>query len=85
MCPNNSYIRSRRRETELVNKFKSDGYIACRSAGSHSAFDVWAFHPALNTAILVQIKTKKGGRHLVIKDTKIYEKARVETFLYSYE
>lgn len=60
--PNNSYLRSRRREQETVNKFRKLGYIAARSAGSKSEIDVWAYHPVKKELILTQIKTKKGAR-----------------------
>ena len=60
--PNNSYLRSRRREQQTVNKFRKLGFIAARSAGSKSEIDVWAYHPAKKELILTQIKTKKGAR-----------------------
>lgn len=60
--PNNSYLRSRRREQETVNKYRKLGYISARSAGSKSEIDVWAYHPVSKVLLLIQIKTKKGGR-----------------------
>lgn len=64
---NNAYLRSRRREQELVNKYRSEGWVACRSAGSKSPWDVWAYHPTLRKFEVVQIKTKKGGRGVYTK------------------
>lgn len=67
--PNRSYQRSVKREREMVNFFRAAGYIACRSAGSKSLFDVWAFHPKNKLLRLVQVKTKRGGR--TTRDTNI--------------
>jgi hypothetical protein len=38
--PNNSYLRGVRLERELVNLGRAHGWIAYRSAGSHSCIDV---------------------------------------------
>lgn len=77
--PNNSYLRSTRRERELVNHFRSLGYAACRSAGSHSPWDVWAWHKERKSLVLIQVKTTKGGKDLVVtaetfKDVIVEEK-----------
>lgn len=37
-----NYIKGRRREYMLVKYFKDKGYLAIRTAGSHSPFDVIA-------------------------------------------
>ncbi len=37
---NKNYIKGVRLEREVVNLFKAHGYIAMRTAGSHSPFDV---------------------------------------------
>ena len=62
--PNNAYLRSRRREQELVNSYRNMGWISARSAGSKSPVDVWAVNPEDGEVRLIQIKTKKGGRNL---------------------
>lgn len=63
--PNNSYLRSRRREQQTVNQLRKDGWIAARSAGSRSKVDVWAYHPVTRQFRMIQIKTKKGARGFV--------------------
>ena len=83
--PNNSYLRSRRREWQLMNNFREIGYDACRSAGSHSAFDVWAWNEKDRLVTLVQIKTKKGSRKAKIKNLKTFENVIVKTMTLSYE
>lgn len=60
--PNNAYLRSTKRERELVNQYRRNGWHSCRSAGSHSQWDVWAYNPADGAVELTQIKTKKGAR-----------------------
>lgn len=76
--PNNAYVRGVRRERDLVNKYRAEGWDACRSAGSHSPWDVWAFNPTTGIVELTQIKSKKGGK--VIKDTVLLDiPARVRT------
>lgn len=82
--PNNAYLRSTRRERELVNDLRAKGYHACRSAGSHSPWDVWAFHPETGHVVLIQVKTKKGKRSLIIKDRKTYH-GQIDTSTYSWE
>lgn len=83
--PNNSYLRSRKRERELVNQYRKQGWIAARSAGSKSAYDVWAFHPGKALINLIQVKTTKGGSRVVIKNHKVYPSVEVVEALLSYE
>jgi Holliday junction resolvase len=70
--PNHAYERSTRREREIVNDFRSRGFICARSAGSKSPTDVWAFNPKTLEFYMIQVKTKKGGRSLTIIDKKVY-------------
>ncbi len=60
--PNLAYNRSTKRERELVNWYRAQGWHACRSAGSKSQWDVWAYNPNTGEVFLTQIKTKKRGR-----------------------
>lgn len=62
MPTNNAYKRSVRREREWVNKLRKEGYDACRSAGSHSEWDVWGVNWKTRHSIYIQIKTEKGAR-----------------------
>ena len=77
---NNNYLRSRRRERKLVRKLRSSGWIACRSAGSKSPFDVWAFHPEKKLVSLIQVKTKKGSRQTRILNRRVYINVSVGTW-----
>jgi len=63
--PNRAYERSTRRERELVKTLRAAGYDACRSAGSHSPWDVWAWNKETNHVLLIQVKTTRGGKTLV--------------------
>lgn len=74
---NNKYLRSVKRERELVNEARAFGAIAARSAGSKSAFDVWEWNAKTKTAIFTQVKTKKGARNKVVSDIAIYDNVKV--------
>ena len=61
---NPNYIRGVKLEREVVQIFKDAGYVAQRTAGSHSEFDViaWKKDKSLNKIcfiVFVQCKTKK--------------------------
>ena len=83
--PNNSYLRSTRREREIVNDYRSKGWDACRSAGSHSPWDVWCFNPKTKEVHLIQVKTKKGGRTVTRRDSTLDRGCIVETWEQHYE
>jgi len=70
--PNNSYIRGVRRERELVNEYRKRGWDACRSAGSHSPWDVWAFDPRTGDVELTQIKSKKGAKKMTDRVLNVF-------------
>lgn len=59
---NHAYNRSTKREREIVNRYRADGWISARSAGSKSEIDVWAYHPIRKLLELTQVKTRKGAR-----------------------
>jgi Holliday junction resolvase len=80
--PNNAYLRSRKREQDLVRDFRNRGWISARSAGSKSPVDVWCVNPLDGEVRLIQIKTKKGGRGLIKKLQ--WSKNQVEFWLYTY-
>lgn len=81
---NNKYLRSTKRERELVNKARKAGMIACRSAGSHSPFDVWIVDHRDKVVRLIQVKTKKGGRIHVVKDERVFPGYTLITSTYSW-
>lgn len=55
--PNKNYEKGRRREYKEVNRLKENGYeIANRSAGSHSAIDVFGINRTKRIIRLIQCK-----------------------------
>lgn len=83
--PNNKYLRSVKRERQLVNEARAKGLIAGRTAGSHSPVDVFVFDPKDGMIRLIQVKTKKGARMMVMKDKRVYQPACIITATYSWE
>jgi len=63
---NKNYQRGVRLEREVVNIFKEHGYIAQRTAGSHSPYDVVLIKEGKNKKIcfvaFVQCKVKKNEK-----------------------
>lgn len=53
-----NYVNGRNREYSVVHRRKKEGYIATRSAGSHSPIDVWAINSDTKTIKLSQCKPK---------------------------
>ena len=89
--PNNKYLRSRRREQEIVNDAHKKGvFLAARTAGSKSKgygfkTDVILIDAKDKLVRLVQVKTKKGGRGLVKRDHDILSGFTLitSTFMYA--
>jgi Holliday junction resolvase len=52
------YRAGAERERRIVKRLKAEGFIAVRSAGSHSIIDVWAINP--KTRIIRLIQSKMG-------------------------
>lgn len=65
--PNRNYNNGRAKETRIVNKARAKGYIAFRSAGSHSPIDVVIISPTEQRIWLIQSKLGKLSRKA--KDT----------------
>lgn len=59
-----------RREQRLMKKYRNLGWIALRSAGSHSPFDVIAIHPQLKQIKLFQCKGGKSYSENFLKKMK---------------
>ena len=55
---NKNYNKGAAKERALVNAARARGYIAFRSAGSHSPVDVVMINPILHIISLVQCKPK---------------------------
>lgn len=60
--PNKNYVNGRAKEYRIVNKLKEEGYIAQRTAGSHSPYDVIAIHPDKKIVLLVQSKPESMSK-----------------------
>lgn len=56
---NKLYRRGADKERKLVNKLRAEGFVAARSAGSHSPIDVWAIRPETGEIRLFQLKGSK--------------------------
>lgn len=82
--PNNAYLRSTKREREIVNKARAEGKIAGRTAGSHSPFDVYVWDRKNKVMSLIQVKTKKGGRFRVERMQECFTDASVLEYQYDY-
>lgn len=54
--PNKNYVKGRKKEYAIVNKYKAIGCLAFRSAGSHSPIDVVVINPREHEIILIQSK-----------------------------
>lgn len=83
--PNNKYLRSTKRERQLVNEAREKGLISGRTAGSHSPYDLYIWNPKESTMELVQVKTKKGARMKILKQKEVYNNCTVITTLVSWE
>ena len=83
--PNNKYLRSVKRERELVNYFRKNGQISGRSAGSHSPVDVFAWDEKNKTVSFIQVKTKKGTRFSITKNWRMIKNATVFVWTQSWE
>jgi Holliday junction resolvase len=76
MTKRTNYIRGRDKEYRIVKTLKSQGYIAFRSAGSHSPFDVVAINPDTKLIILVQSKLR-GKKNLSKVEREIIENEKL--------
>ncbi len=59
--PNKNYIKGKNYEQELVRTAKKDGFLAFRSAGSHSPIDVVIIDDEAKIIWLIQAKTGAGN------------------------
>ena len=55
--PNKHYMKGYRKERKLVNEARAEGYLAFRSAGSHSPVDVVIVRQHGGTIDLIQCKS----------------------------
>ena len=59
---NNKYKKAANEEREIMNYLRKEGWISARSAGSHSAVDVWAVHPTKKVFQCIQLKPESMSR-----------------------
>ena len=53
--PNKNYITGRRFEYKVRDEWRAKGYVALRSAGSHSPYDVIALQPRDESSVHIEI------------------------------
>ena len=61
--PNKNYVKGRRKEYKTVHEMRDKGFIAQRTAGSHSPVDVIAIHPEKKLIRLIQCKPDSMNAH----------------------
>lgn len=71
----NKYRKGADYERKIVNELREYGWIAARSAGSHSPIDVWAINEKEKKILLIQ--AKKG------KPIPKAERTKIQTLLKS--
>jgi Holliday junction resolvase len=57
-----NYQRGANKERRIVNAYREKGWIALRSAGSHSPIDVVCINPATKEIKLIQSKLGELGK-----------------------
>ena len=60
---NKNYVRGSRREYAIKHALEKEGMIVCRTAGSHSQFDLIALDPATNIINFIQVKPKNMSKN----------------------
>jgi len=68
--PNKNYEKGRRKEYKVMHSLRNEGYIAFRSAGSHSPIDVVGIRGSDNKIKLVQCKPDSMSENA---KNKLYE------------
>lgn len=61
--PNKNYVKGRAKEYKYVNMMRKKGFIAQRSAGSHSPIDVFAINVKTKEIRLIQCKPDSLNSH----------------------
>lgn len=59
--PNNMYRRGADKERRIVNNARNKGWIAFRSAGSHSPIDVCCINTKTKEIVFIQSKGNKAS------------------------
>lgn len=72
----NRYRKGYEKERRIVNNLKKEGWLAFRSAGSHSPIDVFALNPLTFEIKLIQSKSDKASesyKKRIFKEISKYE------------
>lgn len=78
---NSKYVKGRRFEYKIVNLLKKEGWIAFRSAGSHSPIDIVAIHTDKKIVQLIQCKAY-GKKLSIRQEEKIMQEAGIKGGVY---
>ncbi len=65
-----NYAKGRVKEYECIKQLKKEGYLAVRTAGSHSALDVIAFLQKGVDLPLIRVVQCKASKYVSKKDIK---------------
>ena len=71
-----NYQRGVRKEYKIINKAREMGFLAFRSAGSHSPVDCFVLSPAQKIILLIQCKPKsmsENAKLKILNELKKYE------------
>lgn len=82
--PNKNYVNGRRKEYQYIKLLEDNGFIAFRSAGSHSPFDVIGVHLEKSIIIFIQGKndnfSKKQEKEIIDKFRSLHMRAHMTGF-----
>jgi Holliday junction resolvase len=70
------YRKGADKERRIVNKAREAGYLAFRSAGSHSPIDVFILNPTAHHIYLIQSKSSKmpeSQKQKILEELKKYQ------------
>ena len=69
--PNKNYVKGRNKEYKICRQYRNKGFLAFRSAGSHSPIDVVCIHPETGQIALIQCKPNtmsENAKRKIIKE-----------------
>jgi Holliday junction resolvase len=79
--PNKNYVNGRRKEYKLVHALKEKGFIAFRSAGSHSPFDVVGVNMEKRVILFCQLKPESHSKKETKRLLEEYKLMHLTTYL----
>lgn len=75
----NKYRKGARLEYQVVHEYRERGWVAWRSAGSHSPIDVTAVEPKTMSVMLIQCKNKILTRAEVAREKRALKEYRLHS------